>query len=127
MIAKKILLAEDDLDDQLIFHDFLQNRKDVTLLPSAENGEEVFDFMNKKDLPDLIILDQNMPKKNGLQTLQLLKENPEYSHIPVMIYSTYADQTLVQKSTDLGAALVYTKPVTASGYNEMIDAFLKLA
>jgi DNA-binding NarL/FixJ family response regulator len=44
----------------------------------------------------------------------------------VIIYSTYADGNLVQKSTDLGAAGVWSKPITQEGYNEMIDALLKM-
>ena len=126
MIAKKILLAEDDMDDQKIFQEFLAHRTDIDLLPPAENGDEVFRLIEGGHVPDIIILDQNMPKRNGLQTLQLLKETSAYTHIPVIIYSTYADGNLVQKSTDLGAAGVWSKPITQEGYNEMIDALLKM-
>lgn len=126
MITKKILLAEDDTDDQKIFEEFLAHRTDISIMPPAENGEDVLRLIAEGFIPDLIILDQNMPRKNGLQTLQSLKEMPAYTHIPVIIYSTYADSTLVQKSTDLGAAGVWSKPVTQEGYNQMIDALLKL-
>ena len=125
-MAKKILLAEDDTDDQKIFQEFLAHRTDISILPPAENGEEVLRLIGEGHLPDLIILDQNMPRKNGLQTLQLLKEIPACTHIPVIIYSTYADNHLIHKSTDLGAAAVWSKPVTQEGYNQMIDALLKL-
>ena len=125
-MATKILLAEDDTDDQKIFEDFLAHRTDISILPPAENGEEVLRLIEEGHLPDLIILDQNMPRKNGLQTLQHLKGLPAYTHIPVIIYSTYADSALVQKSTYLGAAAVYSKPVTQIGYNQMIDAVLQL-
>src|SRR6476659_65838 len=102
MSPKKILLAEDDEDDRQFFYDFLQHRSDLVLLPAVENGVAVFDYLKKAsntNLPDVIILDQNMPKQNGLQTLALLKQTPAFAHIPVMIYSTYADELLVQKST----------------------------
>jgi len=72
MNAKKILLAEDDFDDQQFFYDFLHKREDVILLPMVENGEEVFEYLmstaNQAEMPDAIILDQNMPRQNGLQT-----------------------------------------------------------
>ena len=130
MPAKKILLAEDDGDDRRFFYEFLQSRKDVVLLPAVENGVELFDYLEKASdktaLPDAIILDQNMPKRNGLETLQLLKKTNQYAHIPVMVYSTYADETLVRKSTALGASLVVPKPVTGEGYRRMMDAFLKV-
>jgi CheY-like chemotaxis protein len=127
MPAKKILLAEDDSDDQKLFFEFLHQRKDIELMQPAENGVELFEsldlIMDAKDLPGFIILDQNMPKRNGLQTLKLLKETNRYADIPVMIYSTYTDQQLIQMSKETGASLVMTKPITKEGYHKMIDAF----
>lgn len=131
MPPKKILLAEDDADDQSFFLDFLQHRKDVSLLQAVENGEEALTFLEKAgnhggSLPDLIILDQNMPKRNGLQTLQELKANRSYKNIPVLVYSTYADENLKKQSTALGAALVHPKPFTSEGYHQMMDNFLSV-
>ena len=129
MYPKKILLAEDDIDDQKLFYDFLQHREDIVLMPVAENGVHLFDSLEKitraDDLPDLIILDQNMPKRSGLQTLQLLKTTNRYAHIPVMVYSTYTDQQLIKVSSEMGAFSVASKPVTKDGYDEMINCFLK--
>lgn len=130
MSPKKILLAEDDIDDQKLFYDFLQHREDIVLMPVAENGVHLFDSLEKiasaDDLPDLIILDQNMPKRSGLQTLQLLKNTNRYAHIPVMVYSTYTDQHLIKVSSEMGAFSVASKPVTKGGYEEMIDCFLRV-
>jgi len=129
MYPKKILLAEDDWDDQDFFRVFLHERKDVTLLSAVENGEELFNYLKSiiddSALPDAIILDQNMPKRNGLQTLALLKQSTEYAHIPVMVYSTYADEVLIEQSTALGAALVWAKPLSMKGYHDMIDELFK--
>ncbi len=126
-LRKKILLAEDDQDDREFFQAFLQGRPDLILLPAVENGEALFDYLEiatgVESLPDAIILDQNMPKRNGLQTLAMLKENDRYANLPVMVYSTYADEALVQRSTELGAALVAAKPSDTDGYHKMIDAF----
>ena len=130
MSPKKILLAEDDIDDQKLFYDFLQNRKDIVLLPVVENGVHLFDSLEKitsaDDLPDLIILDQNMPRRSGLQTLQLLKTTNRYAHIPVMVYSTYTDQQLIKVSSEMGAVSVASKPVTKDGYDDMINCCLKV-
>lgn len=129
MVKKRILLAEDDEDDQQFFRDFLQGRKDLTLMPIAENGVVLVDLLerirDKSELPDLIILDQNMPKRNGLQTLQLLKKDKRYAQIPVSIYSTYADETLIKNGSEMGACLVVPKPVTRDAYDKMINALLK--
>ncbi len=131
MLPKKILLAEDDADDQLLFHEYLHQRNDIELLPVADNGVALLDLLeatsNAALLPDLIILDQNMPKKNGVQTLKDLKENHRYAHIPVMVYSTYTDQQLVAACLQSGALAVLPKPLTKDGYHAMMDAFLKAA
>jgi CheY-like chemotaxis protein len=128
MEPKKILLAEDDSDDQKLFLDFLQNRKDILILPIVENGVrllEVMQTLSVNSFPDLIILDQNMPQKNGLQTLEDLKSDPHFSSIPVVIYSTYADVMLTRKAMEKGAVLVAMKPLNQQGYHDMIDTFLK--
>lgn len=130
MKPKKILLAEDDLDDQKLFHDFLFQRDDIELMSFVENGEELLDTLGTisevKYLPDLIILDQNMPKKNGIQTLQDLKNEDRYANINVVIYSTHADKQLQSDAIKNGASKVISKPVTKQGYGEMIDDLLKL-
>ncbi|MBD0332896.1 MAG: response regulator, partial [Chitinophagaceae bacterium] len=107
MLKRRILLAEDDEDDQHFFNGFLQSRNDIILMSIVENGVLLIDLLesitDSEELPDLIILDQNMPKKNGLQTLQFLKEDKRYSHIPVIIYSTYTDENLIKNGSELGA------------------------
>ena len=96
-------------------------------MPIVENGIALVELLEKlntdDELPDFIILDQNMPKRNGLQTLQILKKQSRYAHIPVMIYSTYTDDQLIKKGTELGASMVMTKPLTKEGYDELVNAF----
>jgi CheY-like chemotaxis protein len=128
-IPKKILLAEDDPDDIGFFFQYLGNRADLHLLPPVENGEEVVDYLQKAHngtFPDLIILDQNMPKCNGLQTLAIIKNNTQFENIPVFVYSTYTDAYLVKQSLQLGARSVLEKPVSVEGYHKMIDNILEL-
>jgi CheY-like chemotaxis protein len=88
------------MDDQWFFNEFLQNRNDLVLLPIADNGETLFEILHgiskSTELPDFIILDQDMPKINGLHALELLKADTRYAQIPVSIYSTYTDQDLIQ-------------------------------
>lgn len=130
MLKRKILLAEDDEDDQQFFNDFLKSRNDIILMPIAENGLVLTEYLegitDRAQLPDLIILDQNMPKSNGLQTLQVLKEDERYTHIPVIIYSTYTDDTLIKIGSEMGATMVVSKPVTKEGYHEMIEVVFKV-
>ena len=127
-MRKKILLAEDDEDDRQFFIDFLQYRNDIVLLPIATDGvmlmKQLDSITNESDMPDFIILDQNMPRQNGLQTLQLLKTNSRYSNVPVIIYSTYTDDALIKKGSETGAFLVISKPLSREEYDAMVDRFL---
>jgi CheY-like chemotaxis protein len=66
------------------------------------------------------------PKKNGIQTLQVLKNDPRYSEINVVIYSTYADQQLVNEALKNGASKVVSKPISMEGYCQMMDDLLQL-
>lgn len=129
MAPKKILLAEDDADDSELFAAFLTERSDAELTLLVENGVEVIDSLTNIDLtgnlPDLIILDQNMPKQNGLQTLKILKGSGDYQNIPVFVYSTYADRSLEIQSIQAGAIAVFTKPYTMKGYHEMLNNMLE--
>jgi two-component system response regulator len=127
MAVTKILLAEDDPDDRDLFCRFVKNRKDIEMITPAENGVELFSILGNispEELPGMIILDYNMPKRNGLEALQMLKANERYRDIPVMLYSTYTDNRLLQKFKEEGAAAVSLKPVSSEGYNEMISTFL---
>ena len=124
---KKVLLAEDDIDDRWFFMDFLKERTDIELLSSVTNGVEVLDYLERvseERYPDIIILDHNMPKLNGKETLMELKTNVKYNKIGVVVYSTYMDVKLVEECTSLGAVMVHAKPVSAEGYNQMIDDIL---
>jgi CheY-like chemotaxis protein len=129
MVPKRILLAEDDADDREMFTTFLTARTDVELASLVENGVEVIDLLSSivkpGNLPDLIILDQNMPKQNGLQTLKILKDSGHYQNIPVFVYSTYADSSLEKQSIQAGAIAVFSKPYTMKGYHEMLDNMLE--
>lgn len=129
-MVKKVLLVEDDPDDRDLFTDFFKSRSDVDLLTPVGNGLELIEFLHTlktdKHLPDLIVLDQNMPKMNGKQTLTYLKSSERFSHIPTVVYSTYAETTLVLECKKLGARMVAEKPIDENGYRKMMDDFLKV-
>lgn len=127
MLKKKVLLADDDADDREIFERVLGKKSDVLLLRSVENGREVLEFLGNisdEELPHLIILDHNMPKLNGTETLGILKSSSKYSGIAVVIYSTYSDHVLIERCHKLGAAMVLSKPSNLKDYEAVIDKFL---
>lgn len=126
---KKVLFADDDADERTLFENIYQGRKDIQVLPTLLNGSDVIKKLTALDdseLPDLIILDQNMPLMNGKQTLSFIKSNEKWSKIPVCICSTYADHQLVEDCVKLGAYKVASKPITEAEYQKMMDAFLNV-
>lgn len=129
-MATRVLLVEDDSDDRDLFVTFFAKRNDISLMPAVSNGLELVDYLIKtvldKDLPDLIVLDQNMPLMNGKQTLQFLKSDPRFARIPAVIYSTYTDSNLIIECKKVGASMVAVKPIDDEGYQKMMDDFLQV-
>ena len=124
---KKILLVDDDIDDRLIFEEILREMNDDSLVVYAENGLEMVSLLDKtkeEELPDMIILDQNMPKMTGKESLVFLKESPRYKTIPTIIYSTYQVKDFYRECLILGARDVVAKPDSLQAYREMIEQFL---
>ena len=127
---KRILLADDDVDDRMLFEEVFHDlpRNEYKLI-TAGNGEEVINLLdetsNDSQLPDLVILDQNMPLKSGKDTLIYLKQTPRYQDIPVIIYSTYNDKSFIRECNSLGVLAVVSKPDSYEGYIQMINTFLK--
>ena len=130
MMIKKVLLADDDADDREIFVRVLDTKPNVQLVHTVENGREVIDYLDglaaREQLPHLIILDHNMPKMNGTETLGKLKSDKRYSEIQVVIYSTYSDHKMKQTCEQLGASMVLAKPASMKEYEAVIDRFLGL-
>jgi len=125
-LYNKIMLVDDDMDDREIFTEILQEMAPDTVLEGAENGLEMIALLDKtpeKELPDLIILDQNMPKMTGKDSLIFLKDSTRYRHIPIILYSTQV-KDFFHECLDLGALDVVAKPDTIQDYREMIGHFL---
>jgi CheY-like chemotaxis protein len=129
MTKQLILLAEDDQDDRLIFVEAFEELGDLNItLEAVEDGLDVInrlkEIAREEDLPQLFILDQNMPKMTGKATLTYLKAQNRFRHIPVIIYSTYPDLALVNEFLALGAEQVVAKPDSYDGFKEMVHKFI---
>jgi CheY-like chemotaxis protein len=129
-MIRQILLADDDADDRMMFEEVFSGLPDSEYkLHCMEDGEEVVAFLQNIDqhkiLPDLIILDQNMPVKSGKDTLEYIKTKVEYSSIPVVIYSTYNENSFIEECVKLGVNAVVSKPDSYEGYINMINNLLK--
>jgi len=107
---KKILLVDDDPDDQLIFIDTLQEIKSDVECVTASNGVEALEYLSTNDAaPSIIFLDLNMPLMNGFECLERIKKNHQLKEIPVIIFTT-SNSPLDQKRTrELGAKTFINK------------------
>ncbi len=95
-ITLNILLADDDKDDRFFFEKALKVSSIPTHLITIEDGEKLLIYLSKNSdrLPDVLFLDFNMPRKNGSECLQEIKNNQKLKHLPVIIYSTYIHKDL---------------------------------
>jgi len=118
----KILLADDDPEDRMIMADTFRELSLSHVIHFVENGENTLAYLetirDNAGLPSLIILDLNMPRMNGTQTLKWLKANDRYRHIPVIIFSTSVNVIEMEECMKTGAASYIVKPVT---YKECLD------
>src|SRR5690349_4795227 len=122
-----ILVVDDDSDDRAILKDYFT---EVGLADEAllffENGKhciEYLDGLGTGPLPEIIMLDMNMPIMNGSQTLIYLKQDPNLRKIPVFIYSTSDNEQEKRKGLSLGATEYLVKPMS---YTEGLDLVRKL-
>jgi CheY-like chemotaxis protein len=109
---KHLLLIDDDKDDHEFFKEAVTEIDGSIVCECLLSGEDALDELRsgKRSLPDLIILDTNMPKMDGKQILRELKADSSLMHIPVVMYSTFLSERDNLEFLQLGAALTLSKP-----------------
>lgn len=120
-----ILLVEDNEGDILLTKEALAESRINNRLSVVRDGAAAIDFLqntarqNKQELPDLILLDVNLPKKNGHEVLSFIKNDESFKHIPVIILTTSSSEKDVLTSYNNYANSYITKPID-------VDNFLKV-
>ena len=124
-----ILLADDDPDDRKLTQDAFTENRLVNVLHCVEDGEELMEYLRRqgryadqKDapLPGLILLDLNMPRKDGREALKEIKADPALRRIPVVVLTTSKAEEDILRTYDLGVNSYVTKPVTFKSLVELI-------
>jgi len=119
-----ILMADDDPEDRMITQDGFQESKLANELHFVEDGEELMDYLYRRGKfsdpeepprPGLILLDLNMPRKDGREALAEIKADPGLRSIPVVVLTVSKAEEDIVRSYDLGANSYITKPVTFEG------------
>jgi CheY-like chemotaxis protein len=126
-----ILMAEDDADDRQLTREAFEESRVVNDLRFVENGVELMDYLKgrgkysdpeQSPRPGLILLDLNMPKKDGREALNEIKSDPALQHIPVVVLTTSKQEEDILRSYELHANSYITKPVTFEGLVQVIKA-----
>jgi CheY-like chemotaxis protein len=107
-----IILADDDEDDRLLFTDAFEELKINTKVNTFNDGVELMDYLNSPNavLPNVLFLDLNMPKKNGIECLYEIKSNPKFSDIAIAIFSTSSSEEHIEETFVQGANIYIKKP-----------------
>lgn len=106
-----ILIAEDDVDDRMLLQTAFDEGKVNVQIEFVGNGSELFEFLDGKPKhPHIILLDLNMPKKDGRETLREIKQHPVFKKIPVIIFTTTKNESEIARCYELGANTYVVKP-----------------
>ncbi|MBC7522913.1 MAG: response regulator [Flavobacterium sp.] len=121
-----ILLVEDNEGDILLTTEALSERKIFNKISIAKDGIEAIDYLNKQNnfsnaiLPDLILLDINLPKKNGHEVLEYIKSNENFKQIPVIMLTTSCSEKDILLANKNQANFFITKPVEVDEFIETV-------
>lgn len=123
-----ILLADDDKDDRFFFSMALEALTVPTQFAIVMDGEKLMAYLdeNSHQLPDVLFLDLNMPRKNGFECLSEIKINKKLKQLPVIIYSTSFEQDVVNLLYKNGAQYYIRKPAEFSQLKKLIQQTVAL-
>jgi CheY-like chemotaxis protein len=118
----KIFLAEDDLDDQELLTEALHGIDPTIQLQSFTTGKKfisLLDSLPQHEIPELVILDYNIPEINGAEILKHLEDNKRYQEVVKLVWSTSNSALYEDSCLALGARAYLVKPSNISGLNEL--------
>ena len=129
-----ILMADDDADDRQLTREALEDARLINDIRFVENGEELLDFLRRQGKyappaeaprPGLILLDLNMPRKDGRTVLKEIKQDPDLRTIPVVVLTTSKSDEDIDRSYDLGVNSYIVKPVTFEALVDILQTLEK--
>jgi CheY-like chemotaxis protein len=120
-----VLMADDDEDDCTLAKNAFRESGARGAIRCIENGMELMDYLSRSETaPVLILLDLNMPIKDGRQVLKEINSTPAFRHIPVVVFTTSRESKDIAYSVEMGAQLFITKPNT---FGEWVSIMKSLA
>ena len=119
----KILLADDEENDRLLFTDAINELKVQTIIHTVNDGIELMDYLYKagNDLPQLLFLDLNMPRKNGFECLKEIRSNSKLKEVAIAIFSTSLSEKDIEETFIHGANVYINKPNSFDSLKEALN------
>lgn len=111
-MPKFIALAEDDSDDQLLFAEAMKQICKKSSFRAVTTGKELLDMLNADSvsLPDVVVLDVNLPGMSGIECLKIIQTMPRFSNLPIVVMSTSGDEETIEEAFRHGADSYAVKP-----------------
>ena len=123
-----ILLIEDDIDDVDLLKEALNEYKVPYQMEVIMEGDKVYDYLQAvKTLPEVIVMDLNLPKVGGKEILLEIKSSYTFTEIPIIVLTTSSSKEDIDYCTDMGISKYITKPATIDGWNATIDSIINVA
>ena len=120
-----VVLAEDDIDDQILFEEAILEAAIPVDLKILGDGERLMEYLESVPavMPDVIFLDLNMPCLNGFECLDLIRKNEKLKSIPIIIFSTSVNKSDILNTYNKGANLYFPKPYS---FHQLVDSLRQL-
>ncbi len=119
-----ILLVEDDAIEVIKFNRSIAKLGQLHQVIEANNGEEALSYLGTNDLPDLLLLDLNMPNMNGLEFLKMLRNSDHLKYLPTVVLTTSVNEKDLKTAYSLGVAGYIVKPLKYEDYVTKIATLL---
>jgi CheY-like chemotaxis protein len=125
-----ILVAEDDSDDRFLLQTAFREKGFNDKVEFVENGVELIEYLTRLqddktgegNYPYFILLDLNMPKKDGREALKEIKQHPVFKKIPIIVFTTTKNENEIRRCYELGANTYIVKPVSFEGLLKAVDS-----
>ncbi len=126
------VVADDDPEELFLMCTALQQQERPLPIREFYDGQHVIDYLHQnsairedEDTHWLLVLDMQMPRLNGLETIKAIRKNPDWDTIPILLFTDEQDQALIYEAIASGANGCVTKPVQLEDYRQLFDDFFK--
>jgi CheY-like chemotaxis protein len=115
-----VLFVDDDADEFYLFNEAIEQSFIPVSMTRAKDGSQLLKVLNSNEIPDVILMDLNMPYKDGIETLTEIKANHNFKNIPVIIFSTSKNLSQINSCYQKGASFYVVKPETFDDITKVV-------